>query len=215
MVSLTKNDINNLAQRDRIRLINSIAGVKPVNLLGTKSKAGISNLSIISSVFHLGADPALFGFIIRPDISRRDTLNNLRETPYLTLNHVNEAIITQAHQTSARYNENISEFDACELTEEYLEKYPAPFVKESFIKLAAKFIREIKIEENGTHLIICEIEQIHIPQEYLNKDYSIALEKAKSVGVSGLETYLSLKTLGTLSYAKPDQILKWIKKEEV
>ena len=53
----------------RLNLINSITGVKPSNLIGTKSKDGFSNLAIFSSVVHLGSKPPLIGFITRPCIN--------------------------------------------------------------------------------------------------------------------------------------------------
>ncbi|MGK0367480.1 MAG: flavin reductase (DIM6/NTAB) family NADH-FMN oxidoreductase RutF [Thermoproteota archaeon] len=209
MVFIDKNKFNSLDDRQRISLINSLTGVKSANLVGTQSTDKMTNLSIISSVFHLGASPALFGFVIRPDSVPRDTLNNLRENPYLTVNHVNTNIIENAHQTSARYKAEESEFDKCKLTEEYIKDHPAPFVKESKIKFAAKMIREINIEENGTHIIICELTVIHLPEEYLGKDFSIDITKANSVGVSGLDQYLKLESLGRASYAKQDKIVKW------
>jgi flavin reductase (DIM6/NTAB) family NADH-FMN oxidoreductase RutF len=209
MILIDKNKFNSLEDRQRINLINSLTGVKSANLIGTESTDKMTNLSIISSIFHLGASPALFGFVIRPDSVPRDTLTNLREHPYLTINHVNTNIIENAHQTSARYKAEESEFDKCKLTEEYLNDHCAPFVKESKIKFAAKMIREINIEENGTHIIICEVLTIHLDQDCLGEDYSIDITKANSVGVSGLDQYLSIESLGRASYAKPDKVIKW------
>ena len=96
------SDIIGLDQRFRVNFINSLSGFKSSNLIGTISDKGETNLCIISSAFHLGADPALLGFIIRPDVSPRHTLNNLRENSVCTLNHVNSQIVEKAHQTSAR-----------------------------------------------------------------------------------------------------------------
>ena len=59
----TKKDIDSMNRVRRLKLINSITGVKPANLVGTKSKKGVSNLAIMSSVVHLSSDPALIGFI--------------------------------------------------------------------------------------------------------------------------------------------------------
>ena len=209
MIIIDKNKFNDLEDRQRITLINSLTGVKSANLIGTQSTDKITNLSFISSVFHLGASPALFGFVIRPDSAPRDTLNNLRENPYLTVNHVNTNIIENAHQTSARYKAEESEFDKCKLTEEYINDHSAPFVKESKIKFAAKMIREISIEENGTHIMICELLAINLPEDCLGDDFSIDITKANSVGVSGLDQYLNLESLGRASYAKPDKVIKW------
>jgi len=210
MITIDKNKFSNLEQRERARLINSLSGVKSANLIGTQSTAGIANLSIISSIFHLGASPALFGFIIRPDSVPRDTLDNLRAHPFLTVNQVNEKIVESAHQTSARYNPEESEFEKCELTKEYLNNHQAPFVKESHIKFAGKLIREIPIEENGTTLLICEVICIHLIEECLGEDFFIDITKANSIGISGLDSYLNLKSLGRLSYAKPEKVLRWI-----
>ena len=70
----TGKEIENLDRLYRINLINSITGIKPANLIGTKSIGNHENLAIISSVVHMGSNPPLIGFIMRPsgDV-RRDT----------------------------------------------------------------------------------------------------------------------------------------------
>ncbi len=211
MKVIDKEYLNSLSNQDRARLINSLLGVKSANLIGTQSKSGSTNLSMVSSLFHLGASPALFGFVIRPDTVTRDTLNNLREHPYLTVNHVCDEITEKAHQASARYPADISEFNECLLNVDYLDKHIAPFVKESKIKFAAKFIREISIPENGTHILICEVLAIFMADDYLDEDQFIDITKASSIGVSGLDQYLKLEAIGRLSYAKPNKNLKWLK----
>ena len=55
---LTKTEIASLKKVPRLNIINSITGIKPGNVVGTKSKDGISNLAIISSVVHLSSKPA-------------------------------------------------------------------------------------------------------------------------------------------------------------
>jgi len=85
---LGKKEIATMERRVRTKLINSLSGFKSVNLCGTISKEGITNLSLISSVVHIGADPALMGFIMRPVTVRRDTYNNILETGHYTFNHL-------------------------------------------------------------------------------------------------------------------------------
>lgn len=67
MISIQSDQINQLEKQYRISLINSLVGYKSLNLLGTISKEGITNLCIISSTFHLGANPPLLGLVIRPE----------------------------------------------------------------------------------------------------------------------------------------------------
>lgn len=208
--TLNEAEFSKFEDRKRARLINSLSGFKSANLLGTQNKDGKTNLSIVSSVFHLGANPALIGLIIRPDTVRRDTLENMRETQIFTINHVNHEIVERAHQTSARYLPDQSEFDECSLTPQYLNNFQAPYVLESKIKLAVKLIREEKIEENGTILIIGQIIEIHYPSNCLDNDGKLNIERAGTICVSGLDNYHSTESIGRLSYAKPDKKLEWI-----
>ena len=177
-LTLTQVELDVMEERYRARLINSLSGFKSSNLIGTIDGEGKTNLCIISSAFHLGAYPPLIGFIIRPDISPRHTLSNLRANKVCTLNHVNQDILDKAHQTSARYAENESEFNATKLTEEFIEGHIAPFVAESRVKLGLEMLREIKLEENGTHFIISKIKTISVPKDTLQTDGFIDIEKA-------------------------------------
>lgn len=204
-VQWQRHDIEKLSERYRAQLINGLSGFKSANLIGTQDQQKRTNLSIVSSVFHLGSHPPLMGFIIRPDSVRRDTIENLRINPFFTINHVQESIYKQAHQTSARYSKEQSEFEHCGLTPEYINDFTAPFVKESRIKMGLKMLREEKIPENGTLLIIAEIQSVVIPKDCLREDGSLHLEKAGTIAVSGLDQYHQTTTLSRLSYAKVDK----------
>lgn len=97
-------------QLSRVKLINSVVGYKSANLIGTVDAEGNENLSIVSSVIHLGSSPALIGFISRPHSVERHTLENIISSGYYTINAVSADIALQAHQTSARYektNQNL------------------------------------------------------------------------------------------------------------
>lgn len=203
--SLSINELDKLDKRVRANLINSLSGFKPANLIGTVSNSGVTNLSIISSLFHLGADPALMGFIIRPDVSPRHTLTNLRENSFMTINHVHQAIIEKAHQTSARFPQEVSEFKACQLQEEYLESFKAPYVQESHIKIGLEMLSERLLAENNTHLIIAKIKHIYFPEDIWDGNGPLDIEKVNSISVSGLDTYHSTTKEMRLSYAKIDK----------
>lgn len=198
----SSNDISNMEKRYRTNFINSLSGYKSANLIGTVSPTGISNLAIFSSVVHLGADPALVGFINRPHSVERQTLENIYATGYYTINHVNESFYTAAHQTSARYAADVSEFEATGLTEQY-STLDAPYVAESTIKYGVKYLGKQEIEYNQTVLIIGEIIEVYCDQKYLEKDGKIDLVRAQSVAVSGLDEYHHTNSLGRQAYAKP------------
>lgn len=208
LLKLSEEEITKLPDRNRVQLINSLSGFKSSNLIGSIDHQGNTNLSIVSSAFHLGASPPLLGFIIRPDSVPRDTLINLRDTKVCTLNHVNQNIVAQAHQTSARYPKELSEFKACGLTEEFLDDFEAPFVEESKVKMALKFIREEKLPENGCHFIITQILDVYIPQSSFKENGSVDINEAGTVCTGGLDTYYKTQKLYKFSYAKPDVPLK-------
>jgi flavin reductase (DIM6/NTAB) family NADH-FMN oxidoreductase RutF len=193
-------------QRKRANFVNSIGGFKSVCLIGTKNNASQTNVAIFNSIVHIGASPPLIGFFIRPDSVERHTLENILETGYYTINHIHQNIFVQAHQTSARYPRNESEFSKSNLTEEYLNDFFAPFVKESIQKIAVEFKEKIDLSINGTSLLIGEIKSVYFPQESLNVDGFIDLEASGTITCSGLDSYHTTNKLARLSYAKPD---KW------
>ena len=119
-------------------MINSITGYKPANLIATKSQSGITNVAVFSSVVHYGSAPPILGFVLRPTTVRRHTFDNIIETGYYTINHINEAIVEDAHHTSAKYPKDVSEFNKTGLEEVYNNDFYAPFVKQSTIKMGMK-----------------------------------------------------------------------------
>lgn len=196
-----------MERRFRLRLINTLSGFKSVNLVGTVDSAGNENLAIISSVIHLGSDPALMGFISRPAFVERNTFFNIKETSSFTFNHINEAIYKKAHQTSARYPKEISEFDQVGLTPIYKDNFKAPFVKESPVQIGLIFREKVDIKLNDTILIIGEIQSIYVPEHSLHSDGFLDIEKAGSITCSGLDSYHLTNQIARLSYAKPNKEL--------
>ena len=198
---LSKEDIINTAHVKRLNLINSITGIKPGNLIGSVSKDGYSNLAIFSSVVHLGSNPALIGFISRPDKKvKRDTLNNILETGYYTINHIHCDFIEQAHKTSRKYDKEVSEFEMCNLTESYLFDFPAPFLKESKIKLGLKLEDLITITKNDTKMIVGSIEHLYFDDIALEENGDVNLELINDIGIGGLNNYYGLKKIGYFPY---------------
>jgi flavin reductase (DIM6/NTAB) family NADH-FMN oxidoreductase RutF len=198
-------DLMGLEQRYRAAFVNSLTGFKSVALIGTINKDKQTNLAIFNSLIHIGANPPYIGFISRPDSVDRHTLSNIIETGYYTINHINENIYQQAHQTSARYAREVSEFDATHLTPDYKLGFKAPFVKESHIQLGVQFKERINITTNNTVLIIGQINQVYFPNNCLCDDGFLDIEKAESITCSGLDSYHKTERLARLHYAKPNK----------
>ncbi len=205
---ITKEALLNYDKRYRTHLVNSLNGYKSANLLGTVDQQGQTNLAIFSSVIHMGSNPPLLGHITRPDSVSRHTLENIRETGFYTINHIHTGIIEQAHQTSARYDKNVSEFKAVGLTEAYIDQFFAPFVGEAYIKIGMEVREIIPIQTNDTLLVVGEIQMISLPQSVLLEDGKLDLEQAHTVAISGLDAYHQTDQIKRLSYAKVDKKLE-------
>ena len=201
-VQITASDLIQMEQRKRAHLINSVGGFKSVCLIGTVDKIGQTNLAIFSSIVHIGANPPLISFIMRPDSVERHTLANILETSSYTINHLNASIYKQAHQSSARYAKEVSEFDATGLSTEYKGNCKAPFVKESNVQLELDFKQRIDLTINNTIMIIGEIKNIYFPEGCMQEDGFLDIEKAGTITCSGLDSYHLSKSLARLPYAK-------------
>lgn len=200
---LNPQELDSLPPRTRVNLINSLSGFKSANLIGTRAASGQENVSIVSSCFHLGADPALIGMIIRPHSVDRHTLEYLQETGHYTINHVHQEIVGPAHQTSARYPRDVSEFDATGLTAEYCHNFPAPFVREARIRLGMTLVETQDLAVNGTVLVIGAVEHVLLADGLMTEDGYVDVERAGTVALSGLDSYHLTRRKGRWQYAKP------------
>ncbi|OOE67964.1 flavin reductase family protein [Salinivibrio sp. IB282] len=205
-----RDDILAMEKRYRAAFVNSLSGFKSANLLGTSDSNRQTNLCIVSSAFHLGANPALMGVIIRPDTVPRDTLENIRETGIYTLNHVQKEMVVAAHQTSARYPHGVSEFEQVGFTPLWRERINAPYVQEAAIRLGLILREEHTMAINGTHLLVGEIIEAHVPDSCISHDGFVDIEQAGTVALSGLDSYHCTDRVGRLSYAKPDSMPEWL-----
>jgi flavin reductase (DIM6/NTAB) family NADH-FMN oxidoreductase RutF len=205
MKSITSGQLSGMEKYYRINLINGLVGYKSLNLLGTVNENGITNLCIISSAFHLGANPALIGLIIRPERAHNDTLANIKATKHYTLNNVLPDWYMQAHQTSASYPSGVSEFDTCGFKPQFMDGFAAPFVEESSVRIGLELREMIPVELNGTTIVIGEIVQILADDSIITEDGTIDHVEAATMTVAGLDTYFLPQRVGRLAYAKPDK----------
>lgn len=199
----TRDQINDLEKIKKINLINSCSGYKSANLIGSISKEGITNVAVFSSVTHLGSNPPTLGFILRPTTVPRDTYKNIQESGVFTINHIFEDIIEDAHHTSAKYEEAISEFDITALEDEYHNDCIAPFVKGCPVQIEMKFIEEYHIKSNNVIHIIAEIKNLYVKDDILNKDGFLDLAKGKVAAINGLDAYAIAKNNTRFNYQRP------------
>ncbi len=202
---LDKQDLEQLEQNYRRTFVNSLAGFRQAVLVGTSSVEGNTNLAIFNSLIHLGANPALFGLISRPDRVQRDTLQNILHTKEYTINYVGAEFYEKAHHTSARYERGVSEFEKAGFHEIYHPSCSAPFVEEAIVKIAMQFEQIIDIPLNETILIIGSVKQVEMDASLVAPDGFVNLSEENVLISQGLDAYFVAKTIGRLPYAKPLQ----------
>jgi flavin reductase (DIM6/NTAB) family NADH-FMN oxidoreductase RutF len=204
MKQISKNDISKMEKVQRLNLINSCTGYKSANLIVTKSINSVENVAIFSSITHLGSNPAMLGFIVRPTTVPRDTYKNIKETGFFTVNHITAVMIEDAHHTSANYDADISEFDKTNLESEYKPNIHFPFVKNAPVQLFCKYLNEYHIKENDTIHVIATIENVFYDEKLEHKDGWLQLDRANIVAINGLDGYCIPVLLDRYEYARPN-----------
>ena len=194
----------------RANFINSITGFKPVSLIATVNAGGQPNLGIFSSIVHIGSDPALVGYINRPLSAAPHTIANIKATGVYTINHIQADFADKAHQSSAKYAEDVNEFDQVGLTAEFKAGIIAPFVMESPVQYAMELVEIVPITHNNTFLVIGAVTDVFIMENLLQPDGFAELTKGNAIASNGADSYYTLTPLARFSYAKPDQPLSKI-----
>ena len=187
----------------RANFINCLSGFKSATLIGTLDAEAHPNLAIFSNIVHIGAEPALIGFINRPLEAAPHTLSNIKATGHYTMNHIHKGLIKAAHQTSAKYARGVSEFEKTGLTIEWKENIKAPFVAESRIKYVLNLEDILPIKQNGTFFVIGKVEHIFLEESLVDNDGYLHLEDAGSISSLGIDGYYEPQFITRLAYAKP------------
>lgn len=204
----TRENIDALDKIYRINLINACSGYKSANLIGSISNEGITNVAVFSSVTHLGSNPPTLGFILRPTTVPRDTYKNIKESGTFTINHIHQEILAEAHHTSAKYQETVSEFDVTALEPEYHDPCMAPFVKGAPVQMEMTFVEEYLIKSNDVIHIIAEIKNLYLKTGLLQSDGFLDLSKGKVATINGLDGYAVPDTHTRFQYQTPKKLNK-------
>ena len=187
----------------RRHFMNSLPGPRGVHLVGTKGYRGQENLGVFSSFCHISASsPPLLGFIVRPLTVPRHTYHHIKASGWFTVNTIHPDFLEQAHQTSANYPLNESEFAATGLTSEYSAACPAPYVKEAGIKIGLSFYEEHKITGIETFFVVGKVEEVFLPDEAAADTGHVDHHRLNTLTVAGLDTYHPIEEGRKLPYAR-------------
>ena len=207
---LDRAGIEGLPQRYRARFVNSLSGFKSANLVGTASSSGASACCMVSSVVHLGSNPALMGVVFRPPGEDAHNYRNLTQSGCFTLSHVTDAFYQQAHQTSARFAKGVSEFEAVGLTPHWHQTDGEPVPSASCGRVSCQDgpdRKEDLLLPNGCRFVMGAVEWVDFDSRAQAEDGFLDLSETGTMCIGGLDAYHTAQRTSRLSYAKPDQPL--------
>lgn len=94
----------------------------------------------------------------------------------------------------------------CGFQREIIGDFPIPFVRVSGLKVGLELVETVPLEINGTILLIGEVSLIALEKDALGKEGYIDLGRLSATGISGLNSYYSLKKLADYPFARPDAV---------
>jgi flavin reductase (DIM6/NTAB) family NADH-FMN oxidoreductase RutF len=175
---------------DIYKLMAGLIVPRPVALVSTIDKNGVSNVAPFSFFNGVGSNPPtlLFCPVLRgqkagqPD-DRKDTLRNIEQTGEFVVNVVSSALAHAANLAAAEVNPEIDEFALAGLTPVPSEVVRAPRVAESPASFECKLLQIVftGVEPGAGVIVLGQILRIHVAAE-IEENFRIDPDKLDAVG---------------------------------
>lgn len=196
-----------LSATESLKLLLGGVGPRPIALVSTISKEGISNLSPFSFFNAFGSNPPIVAFSPSRrgrDGSFKDTYYNLKETKECVIQAVPYNIVKQVNISSAEYPRGVDEFVESGLTPIDSVVVKPKRVKESPFQMECRLYDLIHLgDKPGSGVLaICEVLVFHV-SENVFKDGSIHPDCLDLVGRNGGEFYTRASGAALFELPKP------------
>lgn len=184
-----------LAIRDLHQFIVGAIAPRPIAFVSTVNEDGVQNLAPYSFFNAFSSNPPIFVFSSNRRVkggTTKDTLHNVTANGEVVINVVNYDIVQQMAVASISYPADVSEFAKSGLTPIASDMVAPPRVKESPVQFECKVKEVITLGEHGGagHLIICEVQCMHIDERVLDERGRIDPHKIDLVGRLGRAYYV-------------------------
>lgn len=201
-------DPKKLSPREAYAYLSGAVAPRPICFASTVDAEGRVNLSPYSFFNVVSGDPPLLAFaplLGGRDGSAKDTLNNVRAVPEVTINIVHHAIVEQMSLTSTAYPPDVNEFEKAALTQVQSEVVRPPRVGESPVSFECVVDRVIALGDGpmGGNLIIARVVRIHVRDEYLGADGKLSIRALDLVGRMGGVDYIRAVPEALFEIPKP------------
>ncbi len=167
---------------------------RPIALASTVDKDGNSNLSPFSFFNMFSTVPPVL--IFSPSRRVRDnttkhTLENVLEVPEVVIGTVNFPIVQQISLASTEYGDGVNEFIKSGLTMKEADLVQPKLIEECPVNFECKVLEIKSLGDQGGagNLVICEVQKIHIREEYLDENGNLNQAKLDMVARLGSNWY--------------------------
>jgi len=176
------------------QILLSTVAPRPIAFVSSINENGVYNLAPYSFFNCFSSKPPILVFSSNrkvKDNNTKHTLLNAELNKELVINIVSHNIVRQMALTSIEYDETVSEFDKAGLTPLESHTIKAPRVAESIVnyECQVKDIIALGKEGGAGHLIICEVQMIHINKDIFDVDGKIDPQKTQLVARMGRAFY--------------------------
>ena len=201
-----------LTPRETYAYLSGAVAPRPICFASTVDDDGKVNLSPYSFFNVVSGDPPLLAFsplLSGRDGSAKDTLNNVRAVPEVTINVVHHAMVEQMSLTSTAYPAGVNEFEKAALTQVRSEVVRPPRVGESPVSFECEVERVISLGEEpmAGNLILARVVRIHVRDEYLSDGGKLDIRALDLVGRMGGSDYIRALPEALFEIPKPVRAL--------
>ncbi len=181
---------------------------RPIALASTVDKNGNSNLSPFSFFNMFSTVPPIL--IFSPSRRVRDnttkhTLENILEVPEVVIGTVNFPIVQQISLASTEYGDGVNEFVKSGLTMKDADSIQPKLIEECPVNFECKVLEVKALGDQGGagNLVICEVQKIHIREEYLDEQGNLDQAKLDMVARLGANWYSRNNEANLFEVPKP------------
>ncbi|WP_454046671.1 flavin reductase family protein [Chryseobacterium sp. Marseille-Q8038] len=175
-------------------IMQTAVSPRPIALASTVDKDGNNNLSPFSFFNMFSTVPPIL--IFSPSRRVRDnttkhTLENVLEVPEVVIGTVNFPIVQQISLASTEYETGVNEFIKSGLTMKDADFVQPKLIEECPVNFECKVLEVKPLGDQGGagNLVICEVQKIHIREEYLNEAGNLDQKKLDMVARLGSNWY--------------------------
>lgn len=175
-------------------IMQTAVSPRPIALASTVDKNGEINLSPFSFFNMFSTVPPIL--IFSPSRRVRDnttkhTLENVLETSEVVIGTVNFPIVQQISLASTEYGDGVNEFIKSGLTMKDADLIKPKLIEECPVNFECKVLEVRSLGDQGGagNLVICEVQKIHIREEYLNEEGNLDQKKLDMVARLGGNWY--------------------------